>query len=183
MSDVIALKRQAVDQKHLLEHYFTLFEAFQNYVEKLTPFILGNPANQEMLVAAERFRLLFAEHESDFEEWHEGYRVINEAIAVFVNNPDEFKDNQSAFRIALSLATTKFEILIKMAARDLKELHEHIAVVEGQEKAEKVTGVPASALNQLKELDTALEIGKKWLGRAIQFTPWVYEVMKQLGQR
>ena len=102
---------------------------------------------------------------------------------MFVNNPDEFKDNQSGFRIALSLATTKFEILIKTAARDLKELHEHIVVVEGQEKAEKVTGVPVSALNQLKELDTALEIGKKWLGRAIQFTPWIYEVVKQLGQK
>lgn len=81
------------------------------------------------------------------------------------------------------MATTKFEILTKIAARDLRELHEHIAVVEGQEKAEKVTGVPTSALSQLKDLDSALEIGKKWLGRAIQFAPWVYEVFKHLGEK
>jgi hypothetical protein len=67
MTDVTALKRQAVDQRHLLEHYFNIYEAFQNYVEKLTPYVLGKPANQDLLVAAEQFRLLFAEHERDFE--------------------------------------------------------------------------------------------------------------------
>ncbi len=181
MTDLTALKRQVLDQKHLLEHYFAIYAAFQNYVERLTPYVLGKPANQEMLVALEKFRLLFAEHESAFLEWQEGYQVINAAVATFLSDPDAFQHNTDGFRVALSLATTKFEILTKTAARDLRELHEHIVVVEGQEKAEKVTGVPVSALNQLKDLDSAVEIGTKWLGRAIKFAPWAIEIVKRPG--
>jgi hypothetical protein len=78
-------------------------------------------------------------------------------------------------------ATTKFEVLTKTAARDLRQLHEHIALLEGQEKAENVTGVPASALKKIRDVDTAMEIGTKWLGRAIQFAPWVIHILKGSG--
>jgi len=176
-----ALKRDALEQKHLLEHYFTIYDAFQDYVDKLTPYVLGKPASPEMLVSFERFRLLFTEHESAFLEWHDGNQLINGGIAVFLESPDALENNPDAFRLALSMATTKFEILSKMAARDLRELHEHIAALEGQEKAEKVTGVPVSALKKLADLDTALEIGHKWLGRAVQYAPWVYEIVKNIG--
>ncbi len=176
-----ALKRDALEQKHLLEHYFTIYDAFQDYVDKLTPYVLGKSATREMLVSFERFRLLLAEHESAFLEWHEGYQIINEGIAVFLGSPDAFENNPEAFRLALSMAATKFEILSKTAARDLRELHEHIAALEGQDKAEKVTGVPVSALKKLADLDTALEIGHKWLGRAVQYAPWVYEIVKRIG--
>jgi hypothetical protein len=176
-----ALNRDALEQKHLLEHYFTIYDAFQDYVDKLTPYVLGKTASREMLVAFERFRLLFAEHESAFLEWHDGTQVINEGIAVFRGSPDAFQNDPEGFRLALTMATTKFEILSKMAARDLRELHEHIVALEGQEKAEEVTGVPVSALKKLADLDAAVEIGHKWLGRAVQYAPWVYEIVKRLG--
>jgi hypothetical protein len=176
-----ALKREALEEKHLLEHYFTIYAAFQDYVDKLTPYVLGKPPNPEMLVAYERFRLLFAEHESAFLEWHDGLQLINDGVATFLGNLDCFENNPAGFRLALSMATTKFEILSKTAARDLRELHEHIALLEGQEKAEKVTGVPVSALKKLEDLDTAMEIGRKWLGRAVQYTPWVIDTVRCLG--
>jgi hypothetical protein len=72
------------------------------------------------------------------------------------------------------------EILTKTAARDLRQPHEHIALVEGQEKAENVTSVPASALKKIQDVDTAMEIGTKWLGRAIQFAPWGIHFLKNL---
>jgi hypothetical protein len=181
MMQLAALKRNALEQKHLLEHYFTIYDAFQDYVDKLTPYVLGKPPNPEMAIAFERFRLYFSEHEHAFLEWHEGEQVINEGIAAFLNSAHEFENNPEAFRLALTMATTKFEILSKMAARDLRELHEHIAALEGQDKAEKVTGVPVSALKKLADLDTALEIGHKWLGRAVQYAPWVYEIVKRIG--
>ena len=80
----------------------------------------------------------------------------------------------------LAGATTKFGVLTEISARNLRQLHEHIAVVEGQEKAEKITGVPLSALKKLQDVDSAMEIGRKWLGRAIQFAPWVHEILKHL---
>jgi hypothetical protein len=133
-----------------------------------------------MLVAFERFRLLLAEHQSAFLEWHDGDQIINDGVAAFLESPVQFENNPESFRLMLTLATTKFEILSKLAARDLRELHEHIVALEGQEKAEKVTGVPVSALKKLADLDTAMEIGRKWLGRVVQYTPWVYEIAKRL---
>ena len=155
------LKLNAVRQKHLLEHYFSIYAAFQDYVNKLTPYSLGGPAEPELLVTFERFRLLFLEHERDFVEWKEGYEVINDGVAAFVAGPDSFENNPAALQVSLMMATTKFEILSKNTARDLRELHEQIVVLEGQEKAEKVTGVPVSALKKLQDLDTTLEIGKE----------------------
>ena len=179
--ELTALKRQALEQKHLLEHYFTIYAAFQDYVDKLTPYVLGKPPNPEMLVAFERFRLLFAEHESAFFEWHDGLQLVNEGVATFLGSPDSFENNPAGFRLALSMAATKFEILSRIAGRDLRELHEHIAALEGQEKAEKITGVPVSALKKLEDLDTAMEIGRKWLGRAVLYAPWVLEIVRRLG--
>ena len=174
------LKRDALDQKHLLEHYFTIYDAFQGYVDKLTPYVLGKPPTTEIAVAFERFRLYFSEHEGTFLEWQDGHQIINEGIAPFLEGPHVFENNPEYFRLSLSMAATKFEVLSKMAARDLREAHEHIALAEGQEKAERVTGVPTSALKTIADLDTALEIGKKWLGRAIQYGPWVSEIAKRI---
>jgi len=173
------LKRQALDQKHILEQYFTLYAAFQEFVDKLTPYVQGQPASTEMFAAAERFRLLFSEHESAFLEWQEGHQVINGGIAAFLNEPDQFENNPEAFRLMLMIAMTKFKVLTETAARDLRQLHEHLAAIEGQDKAETVTGVPASALKKIQDTDTALEIGRKWLGRAIQYAPWVHEILKR----
>jgi hypothetical protein len=135
--ELAALKREALEQKHLLEHYFKIYAAFQDYVEKLTPYVLGESPNPEMLVASERFRLLFAEHAPAFLEWHDGLQLINEGVATFLGSPDCFENNPAAFRLALSMATTKFEILSMIAARDLRELHEHIAAVEGLKRKRK----------------------------------------------
>ncbi len=175
----ITLKRKALEQKHLLEQYFTIYDAFQDFVDKLPPYVQGQDASMEMLAAYERFRLLFAEHEYAFRELEEGLET-NGGVGAFVNHVEEFVNNPEHFRLRLLAATTKFEILTKTAARDLRQLHEHIALVEGQEKAENVTGVPASALKKIQDVDTAMEIGTKWLGRAIQFAPWVIHILKSL---
>jgi hypothetical protein len=145
--------------------------------------VLGTTEGMKLIVdfdrAYERFRLLLLEHQSNFLEWQDGVQVINEGVgAAFIENVDE--KNPEHFKITLAGATTKFEVLIETAARDLRQLHEHIALVEGQEKAENVTGVPTSALKKLQDVDSALEIGRKWLCRAIQFAPWVHEILKHL---
>ena len=175
-----ALKIQALEQKHLLERLLTIYNSFQQYVESLTPFVNGEPAQNEMLVAGEKFRLAFTEYESAFYEWHDGDQVINAGVAAFLNHPDEFRNNEEAFRLKLTLATTKFEDLLKKEGRNLRELHERIALDEGQSKAEEVTHVPSSALSKLKDADTVAEIATKWLGKAVKFAPWVYEVLKNL---
>ncbi len=77
------LKRQALDQKHLLEQYFTIYDAFQNFAERLKPYVQGEPANEKMFITYERFRLLLLEHQSDFLEWQEGVQVINEGVRIY----------------------------------------------------------------------------------------------------
>jgi len=175
-----ALKRMALDQKHLLERYVDLYDSFQKYVESLTPYLNGKSAETEMLVAMERFRLLFAEYEAVFLEWEDGMQVVNRGIAAFLEGPDEFRNNEAGFRLMLTLATTKFEDILKKAGRDLRELHERVALEEGQSKAEEVTHVSSSALAKVKDADVVAEIATKWLGRAVKFAPWVYEVLKNL---
>src|SRR6266852_1727851 len=173
-----ALKRQALDQKHLLQRYLAIYDAFQKFVETLTPLVRGKTVDQPALMAAERFRLLFAEYEPAFCEWHDGDKLVNAAIATFLYHPNEFRDNEEQFRTTLLLATAKFEDLLSKAGRDLKEVHEQIALEENQSKAEAITKVPSSALSKLKDTDVVAEIATKWLGRAVQFAPWVYEVLK-----
>jgi hypothetical protein len=132
------------------------------------------------LLEIKGYEVFRVDNESAFIEWENGYSSINPGIAAFLESPGHFENNPEDFRFSLSIAATKFEILSKTEARDLRETHEHIALVEGQEKAEKVTGVPVSALKRLEDLDTALEIGRKWIGRAVQYAPWVIEIAKRL---
>jgi len=103
------LKRMALDQKHLLERYVDLYDAFQKYVESLTPFVNGKSAETAMLVTMERFRLLFAEYEGVFLEWEDGVQLVNTGVAAFLDDPDQFRNDQAKFRLMLTLATTKFE--------------------------------------------------------------------------
>ncbi len=177
--DTLALKRRALQQRHALQHYFAIYDLFQQYVETLKPYVNGAEPDISLASAAERFRLAFSEHESLFLEWHEGDRVINTGVAAFLD-PDKFRKNEAAFQVMLLLATTKFEDILKKTGRDLKELHEEIALVEGASKAEEVTHVPASALTKIKEADAVAEIGSKWLGRIVKFAPWAYEIIKSI---
>ncbi len=107
-------------------------------------------------------------------------QVVNGGIAAFLEGPDEFHKNEAGFRLMLTLATTKFEDILKKAGRDLRELHERVALEEGQSKAEEVTHVSSSALAKVKDADVVAEIATKWLGRAVRFAPWAFEVLKNL---
>src|SRR5258708_2669417 len=118
--DTLALKRKALHQRQLLQHYFAIYDAFQKYVEALTPFVKDGEPDNDLVAAEERFRLAFVEHESSFLEWRDGYEVINDGIAAFLD-PEHFRKDEELFRMMLLLATTKFEDILKKAARDLPE--------------------------------------------------------------
>lgn len=177
--EILTLKREALHRKQRLEHYFFIYDTFQKYVELLTPLVTGSEPDVALVAAQERFRLAFSEYERIFVEWHEGNELINAGVAAFLD-PGHFQRNERLFRAMLTLATTKFEDILRKAARDLKETHEEIALLEGQVKAEEITQVPESALKKIKEVDVVAEIGIKWLGRAIKFAPWVYEIITKL---
>jgi hypothetical protein len=151
----------------------------QKYVEALTPFVTGAEPDVSLVAAQERFRLAFLEYEGRFLEWHEGHEVINEGVAAFLD-PDHFRRDENLFRMMLLLATRKFKDILKKATRDLTEMHEEIALVEGESKAEEITHVPSSAVAKIKEADAVVEIGRKWLGRVVKFAPWAYEVIKTI---
>jgi hypothetical protein len=178
--EILALKRQALDQKQYLERLLAMYEAFQTYVQALKPVVLAEQPGLEVLQSYERFRLKFEEYETLFFEWHEGEQLINEAVAIFLRHPEEFRANEEHFRVVLMLATTKFQDILEKAGRKLKELHEQIALEEGQSKAEQVTHVPSSALTKLKDADMVAEIATKWAGKAIRFIPWAIEIIKGL---
>ncbi len=80
----------------------------------------------------------------------------------------------------LMRAAAKFQDILEKATRELRELHEQIALEEGQSRAEQVTQVPASALEKLKGADMVAEIAMKWLGRVIKFLPWATEIIENL---
>jgi hypothetical protein len=176
--DVLTLKREALDQRQLLQRYSAIYEAFQKYVECLTPVVCGAQPDPALLVStAEKFRLLYLEYETQFCEWENGNEIINKGVAAFLN-PDFLRKEE--FRMMLLLATAKFEDLLGKAGRNLKELHEEIALVEGQDRAEEVTRVPSSALRKLKNVDAVAEILSKWLGRAVRFTPWAIDLLSRM---
>ncbi len=178
--DIRALKREALDQKQYLERLLVIYDAFQNYVENLKPLVRGEWPIAEYIQAHERFRLKFLEYETLFLEWHEGDQLVNEGIAALLYRPDEFRGNEDYFRMMLMVATAKFQDILEKAGRSLRETHEKIALEEGQSKAEEITRVPVSALTKLKDADAVAEIATKWLGRAVKFAPWVYEIVKGL---
>jgi hypothetical protein len=178
--ETLALKRRALQQRQLLQRYFAIYDAFQKYAEALGPFVKDGEVDKDLVVAEERFRLAFSEYESSFFEWHDGNQIINEGVAAFLGDPEPFRKDEGLFRMMLLLATTKFEDILRKAARDLTEIHEEIALVEGESKAEEITHVPSSALTKMKEVDAVAEIGSKWLGRIIRFAPWAYGILKNI---
>ena len=177
--DILALKRKALHQRHYLQRLFAIYDAFQNYIEALKPFVNGADPDQSLVAAYERFRLAYTEYESQFLEWHDGNQVVNEGVGTFLD-PDNFRKKKESFEMTLLLATTKFEDILKKAARDLREMHEEIALVEGESKAEEITHVPPSVLSKVKDADAVAEIGSKWLGRIVRFAPWAYEIIKNV---
>ena len=176
----MTLKIEALEEKQYLERLLVLYDAFQMYVEALTPYVKGKAAGEELIAALERFRLKFEEYETLFLEWHDGEQTINAGGATFLTEADSFYNNEDNFRFALLLATTKFQDILEKRGRSLRELHEKIALVEGQSKAEEITHVPSSALTKLKDADTVAEIASKWMGRAVKFAPWALELLKNL---
>ncbi len=175
------LRRQALGARHYLERLLVVYEAFQSYVEALKSVVIGDTPNPELILQTrERFRLKFEEYQNLFLEWDEGEQNLNAGVAAFLDYPMEFRNNEAAFRTMLMAATEKFRDILEKAARTIRELHEQIALQDGEAKAEEITHVPASALTRLKNADTVVEILSKWAGKAIRFAPWAYEVIRTL---
>jgi hypothetical protein len=177
------LKTEALDERQYLDRLLNLYFAFQEYVEALKPLVRGESVEPDLLAAVERFRLKYQEYDNLFYEWHEGEQTLNAGIAAFVRYPYEFRNNEHDFEIMLMLATEKFQHILEQRALKIKEVHEHIALQEGQAKAEEITHVPKSAVEKIKAADSLADIAFKWGGRALVFAPWAVKIVESLGGR
>jgi len=179
---VQTLKLEALGERQRLERLLVIYQAFQDYIQALTPIVKGEwPPSNEFLTVQEKFRLKFEEYKSLFYEWHEGYEEVNDAIGALLYRPEIFHNDSLGFELALPLATAKFQDILEKQARTLRELHEKIALLEGETRAEEITHIPKkSMLATIKDADQLAEIASKWGGKAIKFAPWAIEILKNL---
>lgn len=179
---VQTLKLETLDERQGLERLLVIYQSFQDYIQALTPIVKGEwPPSNEFLTAQEKFRLKFEEYEGLFFEWHEGVQEVNDAIAALLRRPEIFHNDTQGFELALPLATAKFQDILEKQARTLRELHEKIALLEGETKAEEITHIPKkSIMATIKDADQLAEIASKWGGKAIKFAPWAIELIKNL---
>lgn len=180
--DLKALKREALGERQSLERLLNLYFVFQEYVEALKPYVRGEAVGPELVAAMERFRLKFEEYDGLFYEWHDGEKELNAGIAAFVRMPDEFLNNQPSFDLMLMLATEKFRHILEKRLVQIKEVHENIALEEGQTKAEETTHVPKSAVEKAKDADALADIAYKWTGRALSFAPWAIKIIESFSK-
>jgi hypothetical protein len=175
------LKLEALGERHRLERLLVIYQSFQDYIQALTPIVKGEwPPSNEFYVAQQKFRLKFVEYESLFYELN-GFQHLNEDVGALLNRPEDFRNNDRGFELALPLATAKFQDILEKQARTLRELHEKIALLEGETKAEEITHIPKkSIMATIKDADQLAEIASKWGGKVIRFAPWAIEIIRTL---
>jgi hypothetical protein len=171
LTDLQSLKLQGLGCRHYTEHLLSLFADFQAYVEQLEPQISSGVPGPQIEESYEKFRLSFQENEAAFLEWDDGDRVINPAVAQFLNRVDGFRGKPKAFNLTLSLASTKFQHLIMKQERELHELHDKIELLSTEAEADKVTAIRPSIIDRIRGLDDVSDRGYKWLERAIALLP------------
>jgi hypothetical protein len=177
------LKLEALEERQYLERLLVIYQSFQDYIQALTTVVKGEPPSHEFVIVREKFRLKFAEYEKLFCEWNyaDGVQQVYEPIRALLYEPETFSNNDRGFGLALPLATTKFQDILEKRNRALREVHERIALLEGEAIAEKITHLPSkSIMATIKDADQLAEIASKWAGKAIKFAPWALELLKNL---
>lgn len=184
-------KREALLTKQELRRLVEFYGRFQKYIEGSAGSIVkGN----RLTVSAETARLAL-EHEfedlgSNFREWLDGEQYPTQSIARLIQAPEEFARRPDHLEIDLRDATAKFEHLIRTQHRELTDLHEKIALEEGESVAANVTELrvlptpptqPTSTIEEITKWNDLVEAGITWGGRLILFGPWLEKVVQVLG--
>lgn len=180
--DVMPLKLEALEHRQDLDHLLDLYGQFQRYVELLTPVVRGEKPSAEFPTVHGKLQLALRDEEGRFLEWADGNQVLNPDVYGLVDDNDSLRD-PTTFANAVAGATTKFEHLIRESERSLRQLHEKIALIEGETQAQQVTTLESRSELQerLSKVDAAAEAGLKWGARIYKFGSWAVGIAKSLS--
>jgi hypothetical protein len=185
---VMMWKQEALGLKQDLAHLVEFYEEFQRYVEELADVVAGQSHVTEALERRQRSLQLALrdEHEHRFREWHNGEELLTGSVVRLIESPVA---DAEVFKKDLEGAVSKFEHLIRRGERELRNIHERIALLEGEDVAKSITTLePVVALSsepslgaRLEQADRIADAGVKWGGRIVKFFPWAYLILKSHG--
>ena len=186
MDEIRALKLNALEERQDLARLVSLYESFQAYTEALAKVIRQEATPESLKAIYLEVRHEFDDEEPRFLEWNEGEQVLNSAIYSLVRNPRLFIDSPGDLRDTLLAATVKFQHLIAKQERNLRELHERIALITseaeayGLTKVESREGEQPGLAEKAQQADTIGEIGIKWAGKLLRFGSWAEGILSGL---
>ena len=182
MTSLIELKRTALSHRQDLGDVVELYEGFQNYIEHLARVLKGDLSWQEFDQTQVRYDLQLTDMETLFYEWYEGEQILNLSIFSLVREPQQYSGDPEVFKTDLLRAVEKFKYLIGQREKELRKLHERIALESSESEAETITqlepsGKPGSLIDQAKRADETMESAWKWGGRVVKFISWASTIL------
>ncbi len=144
---------------------------------------------QEVLQLHNAIRLRWDDEQVRFLEWESGQEILNPDVSGLISEPARYVEDANMFADVLTAAVAKFQYLISKQERELKHLHEKIALLAGEAEAEAITTLdrPApsssdksSLADRVKRADDLGNFALKWGGKAIQFGTWTAQILQHL---
>lgn len=202
MNEALQLKSQALDIRQDIDHLVTFYRRFQAYVERLAAVIAGQ-AEWDQTLQREQTALDVAferEHGHRFLEWESGEQQYRGSVYDLIKEPGGYRNRPDVFAYDVQDAAVTFEQLFDTKERELRNLHEHIALLDGEQEARRVTTIepaeltpPAATPAQHAEpegetadaraewLEGVADKVYRWGGRAIQFGLWACTTLQLFG--
>jgi hypothetical protein len=182
VTSLMELKRTALSYRQDLDDVVDLYLGFQNYIEHLARVLKGDLSWQEFGRTQVSYDLRLTDREPLFYEWDEGEQVLNMPVFSLVREPQHYGGELEFFKVDLLRAVEKFKYLIDRRERELRKVHEKIALELSESEAETITQLepprkPVSLIDQAKRADETMESVWKWGERLVRFLPWANTIL------